>query len=76
MPLQDRSESAAAYGSVPHHDLSRGASGANKDAVPLCQEHHSEVHTIGRETFQERYGVDLRAVAAAIHEALTAEATP
>ena len=69
-------ESYALYGSVPHHDPSRGAGGTDKDAVPLCHEHHDEFHTVGRKTFRERYGVDLRAVAASIHEALTAEATP
>ena len=32
--------------------------------VPLCGSHHSELHTGGARTFEARYGVDLRAMAA------------
>ena len=33
-------------------------------AVPLCAAHHSELHTGGHATFEARYRLDLRAVAA------------
>jgi len=49
--------------SEPHHYPSRGAGGTSKDLVPLCTAHHREFH-MGAETFQARYGVDLKARAA------------
>lgn len=33
-------------------------------AVPLCRNHHREQHDCGAETFQDRHGIDLEAVAA------------
>lgn len=51
---------------VVHIDT--GGTGRKADAshtVPLCFHHHIEVlHRIGRETFEERYGLDLTAAAA------------
>lgn len=46
-----------------HHVRSVGAGGSERDLVPLCALHHQELHTIGRWTFLEKHGVDLRVVA-------------
>lgn len=46
-----------------HHVRSVGAGGSEKDLVPLCAIHHQELHTTGRWTFFEKYGVDLRVLA-------------
>jgi hypothetical protein len=32
--------------------------------VPLCIWHHSEIHTIGIKTFEEKYAIDLADLAA------------
>ena len=48
-----------------HHVTTRGAGGSDKDGVGLCHlPHHMEIHTIGIETFQAKYGIDLFALAA------------
>jgi hypothetical protein len=50
--------------SDPHHVISRGAGGSDYTTVPLCREHHNEVHQHGRARFQTDTGLDLwRAVA-------------
>jgi hypothetical protein len=54
----------------PHHEPTRAAGGKDKDTVPLCREHHDERHRIGRAAFEAKHGVDLRAVARAIHDEL------
>ncbi len=64
---------AFAIQSDPHHVRSRGAGGTDKDCVPLCREHHQEVHRIGRDTFDAKHGISLRKVADAIHGSLTGE---
>lgn len=46
-----------------HHVRSVGAGGGESDMVPLCWRHHDELHRIGRWTFAEKYGVDLRVLA-------------
>ncbi len=65
------------------HTTSRGAGGGDETGVSLCREHHAEQHTIGIDTFQQKYGLDLLALAAAfvraspdraMKEALKAEA--
>jgi len=48
------------------HSVSRGAGGTWKDIVPLCRDHHREQHTAGLVTFEQRYGIDLRAAAATV----------
>jgi len=64
--LADRHECAAAVG---HHVKSVGAGGKDyANEVPLCLRHHEEVHRTGRETFEERHGVDLNLIAAGIAE--------
>ena len=49
---------------VIHHIFTRGAYGkrAENDSnmIPLCITHHTEVHTIGRKTFAEKYGLEDR----------------
>lgn len=56
--------------SEPHHIPTRGAGGIDKDTVPLCRAHHQEWHDAGEQTFADKYGVDLRAVAASLCEEL------
>lgn len=46
-----------------HHVLSRGAGRNDYLTVPLCPPHDTGrlgVHTLGRDTFQERYGLDFK----------------
>lgn len=40
-----------------HHVKTQGAGGndENYNLMPLCREHHTEVHTIGLNSFSERY---------------------
>jgi hypothetical protein len=59
-----------AYPSDPHHVRSVGAGGRDADTVPLCRGCHTEVHTIGRETFAAKHGVDVRAEAARLAKQL------
>lgn len=42
---------------VPHHVRSRGAGGLDDVTVPVCDQHHDEVHTQGN-AFWERIGID------------------
>lgn len=51
-----------------HHVRSAATAGTGMkpsdfDTVPLCAHHHGELHRIGHETFEKRYGVDLLAEA-------------
>jgi hypothetical protein len=51
-----------------HHLTSRGAGGDDaENIVPLCRVHHGEFHSMGVNTFQLHYNVDLRFVARAIY---------
>ena len=45
-----------------HHVRTRGAGGSDYEATSLCRQHHSEVHAIGRKTFQKKYNIDFRDV--------------
>lgn len=49
--------------SEPAHAKSRGAGGRRWDLVPLAPLLHSEQHSIGIDTFQAKYGVDLNSLA-------------
>ncbi len=58
--------------SDPAHVKSRGAGGHDRgNTVPLCHAHHHEQHTIGIESFQAQYRIDLKAEAKRIEEAYT-----
>lgn len=56
--------------SDPHHVPTRGAGGRDGDTVPLCRAHHQEWHGIGERSFDAKYGLNLRAVARSIREAM------
>jgi hypothetical protein len=45
------------------HVKSRGAGGTWRDTVPMCRGCHSRQHAIGIESFEQKSGVDLRALA-------------
>jgi len=53
-------------GKNPHHIITRGAYGGHRDAdnpdnlIWLCGFHHLEVHTIGRESFFTKWGLEHR----------------
>lgn len=61
--------------SDPHHVRTRGAGGLDSDTAPLCRDHHMEIDAVnsGPKTFEAKYGVSLKAIAAAIHQAITKE---
>jgi len=46
------------------HVKTRGAGADDSSGVPLCRVHHAEEHTIGINTFQAKYKIDLHALAA------------
>lgn len=51
------------------HVVSRGAGGANiGNLVPLCGAHHNQQHTVGIESFQRWYSIDLPLEAAKIEK--------
>ena len=51
---------------VPHHIENRGMGQKCDDllTVPLCPQHHAEVHRLGRERFEEGWVLNLCAEAA------------
>jgi len=49
------------------HVRSRGAGGTWRDIVPLCRDHHRIQHAMGIRSFEERFDVDLAAIAATIN---------
>ena len=54
----------------PHHVHSKGALGKQVDernVAPVCHTHHREGHSIGWDTWQQRYGVCLAAVALLVY---------
>jgi hypothetical protein len=61
--------------SDPSHLKTRGAGGRDEDCCPMCRKHHRELGGInsGIATFQKRHAIDLKAIAAAIHEVLSKE---
>jgi hypothetical protein len=50
----------------PHHIVTRGAGGSDYTAIPLCREHHSLIHHVGRARFETDTGLDLWQVAARV----------
>lgn len=52
-----------------HHVTTVGAGGKDKEnLVPLCPKHHNEVHTIGTQSFEDKYNVDLEKEAKQYYE--------
>lgn len=47
-----------------HHVKTRGAGGGDDSGVPLCVRHHGQYHTVGHDTFERMYAVDLERIAA------------
>ncbi len=46
--------------SDPHHVKSRGSGGIDKgNLIPLCREHHSKIHNVGRLSFENIYKLKL-----------------
>ena len=50
----------------PHHTITRGAGGSDHFAIPLCRQHHDEIHSLGKHRFETDHGIDLWAVSARI----------
>ena len=48
----------------PHHAATGGVGMKCSDyqTIPLCREHHSEIHQIGKLTFQWKYGIDVETI--------------
>jgi len=42
-----------------HHVKTKGAGGGDEQVVAMCSIHHSEIHNIGVETFEKKYGINL-----------------
>lgn len=40
------------------HHLEAGGMGSDFSVIPLCREHHSEYHQIGKRAFNEKYDLD------------------
>jgi len=47
-------------GIVAHHVATVGSGGSDLNAVPMCIWHHAEIHFIGRDSFQEKYGINFK----------------
>lgn len=54
----------------PHHTTTRGAGGGDETCVPLCRGGHDLLDSPGwsQKHLEERYGVDLKAIAAQLWE--------
>lgn len=48
--------------SDPHHSETGGMGTKSSDltCIPLCRIHHTEVHTIGKYSFQQKHDIDFR----------------
>jgi hypothetical protein len=47
-----------------HHVTTKGAEGKDEaNLVPLCAKHHSEIHLMGRNSFKEKYFLNLEDLA-------------
>lgn len=44
-------------------DKGMGTKPSDRFAIPLCGRHHDRQHTLGRKTFEARYGIDMLAIA-------------
>jgi len=45
---------------VNAHMKSRGSGGTYKDILPLCNQHHTEEHSIGNTVFIEKYSINVK----------------
>lgn len=45
--------------SEPHHVITKKTANNDYLCIPLCHEKHRELHDIGRERFERKYGIDL-----------------
>lgn len=45
-----------------HHTTSRGAGGDRSTLIPLCRRCHALLHTMGRQSFEARFSIDLEAL--------------
>lgn len=52
----------------PHHVVSRGAGGGDEQVAPLCRNAHTHVHSMGVDSFNEFFRVDLASTAAILWE--------
>ena len=43
----------------PHHLTSRGASGSDRTALPLCRDCHREYHSVGQNHFETNHRINL-----------------
>jgi hypothetical protein len=50
----------------PHHLISRGAGGSDYTAIPLCREHHTLMHHLGKSRFEMDTGLDVWQVSARV----------
>jgi hypothetical protein len=73
LPL--RRDLGCANNCVPHHEPPVSCGGVDKDTVALCPDHHTlgpdARHNIGEHEFNRRFGINLRQLAAALHEQIT-----
>ena len=48
----------------PHHAETGGVGMKCSDylTIPLCRQHHNEIHQIGKLTFQRKYGIDIKSI--------------
>jgi hypothetical protein len=51
-----------------HHTKTKGSGGGDETCVPLCAEHHTQVHAMGFQSFDTYHGVKLSRVAAKLYE--------
>ncbi len=52
-----------------HHVKTRGAGGRDEaNLLPLCVQHHQEIHSLGRTTFERRYQMNLDSEAQSLFE--------
>jgi len=75
-PHQDCRYAGDGNGSDPAHTQNNGTSskGPDSSCVPLCRKHHDE-YDAGREAFEKKYGVDMKALAAEHYARFCAENT-
>lgn len=70
LPCVVQRPSSPCAGTIENAHVANGGRGRKADAdrvAPICTAHHQELHQIGQQSFEARYGVDLK-VAARITE--------